>query len=272
MKTRPLSSALGVEVVDRDLRRPLDADEQHELADLVDAHRLVAFRDQDLTGEQQVQVMRSLGAVLDESKDGSCFTHVSNTHPEGTIGEGRLLFHSDLAFTPEPIRYISLYGVGVPADGAPTLFADAVAAAERLDADTRNALAGAEGTHIFDLRDARGDRRFRVADLPDTAPRAVHPVLLPHPRTGAPVLYVSEMQTDHLSGVSPEESERLIDTATAVLYADANVYVHRWLVGDLVIFDNIALQHARGPLTADSGDRTIRRVPVGDVAVTLQPS
>ena len=257
-----MTAAFGIEI---DAHDAASAD----LATLIDRHRLVVVHDLEVDGPGQVELLASLGPVLDESPDGARFTFVSNTLPEGRIGEGRLLFHSDLAFTPEPIRYISLYGIEIPADGAPTLFADAVAAAAALPADVRSRLEGRQALQIFDLREARGDRRFRVADLPDTAPRAAHPALLTHPRTGETVLFVHEMQTDCILGVDPDESEALIAACTSVLYDPANVYEHRWRPGDLVVWDNLALQHARGDVGA-SGGRTLRRVPVGTLAVQLQ--
>lgn len=272
MLTRELpDSTFGIEVTGRDLRTPLTGPEQAELRGLVDRHRLVLFRGQDITGDQQVGVLAALGPVLDESKDGSRFTHVSNTLAEGVVGRGRLLFHSDLAFTPRPIDIISLYGIELPPDGAPTLFADAVAAAAALPGEVRARLEGRRGLHIFDLRDNLGDRRFRVADLPDTAPRAMHPVLVPHPRTGETTLFVSEMQTDHVEGLPPDESEELLAACCATLYRPENTYEHVWRPGDLVVWDNIALQHARGEVAA-AGGRTLRRVPVGTLAVQLQPA
>lgn len=266
---RPLSPALGVEVIGLDLRAPVAPDVIDELVRLFDTHHLLLFRQQGLTAEDQVRVAGWFGPTLDESTDGTGATLVSNRDPAGRIREGRLLFHSDLAFTPEPILAISLYAIEVPGDGAPTLFANATRAAANLGDDLRAQLEGREALHVFDLREARGDRRFRAADLPDSAPRATHPVLLPHPRTGAPVLYVSEMQTDAILGLDPAQSERLLDEAKRVLLASDNVYEHRWQPGDLVVWDNVALLHARGDVT-EAGTRTLRRVPVGTRAVTLQ--
>ena len=40
------------------------------------------------------------------------------------------------------------------------------------------------------------------------------------------------------------------------------MYEHHWRNGDLVIWDNVALQHARPPI-ADGTRRTLRRVVCG---------
>ena len=51
------------------------------------------------------------------------------------------------------------------------------------------------------------------------------------------------------------------------MYAPDNVYEHTWQVGDLLVWDNLALQHARD---AVNGRRTLRRVPVGTVLARLR--
>jgi len=50
-------------------------------------------------------------------------------------------------------------------------------------------------------------------------------------------------------------------------YTDQNTYVHNWEVGDLIIWDNVALQHSRKPVP-DDGPRTLRRVVGLDPSVT----
>jgi taurine dioxygenase len=82
------------------------------------------------------------------------------------------------------------------------------------------------------------------------------------------VLYITAMQTDSIVGCSEDESEALLGACWSTLYAPDNVYEHFWQVGDLVVWDNLALQHARD---AVQGRRTLRRVPVGTVLARLRP-
>jgi taurine dioxygenase len=46
------------------------------------------------------------------------------------------------------------------------------------------------------------------------------------------------------------------------LYAPGNRYEHHWEPGDLVVWDNVGLQHARGAV-GRGAPRTLRRIVIG---------
>lgn len=56
-----------------------------------------------------------------------------------------------------------------------------------------------------------------------------------------------------------EEGEALLQDLFARLYAPDNVYSHYWRTDDVIIWDNIALQHAR-PAEAGVAPRHLRRL------------
>ena len=80
------------------------------------------------------------------------------------------------------------------------------------------------------------------------------------------MLYVSEQQTDLVEGLEEEESAALVEALFAHLYSDAFTVVHEWREGDLVVWDNRALQHARDAVPAGVS-RNLRRVSVGGTSV-----
>jgi taurine dioxygenase len=63
-------------------------------------------------------------------------------------------------------------------------------------------------------------------------------------------------------GAERDEGRALLDELFAHLYSDRYRYEHRWAVGDLVLWDNLAVQHAR-PSVADPEPRILRRVTMG---------
>jgi taurine dioxygenase len=257
MQLRDLPGPIGAEVTGLDLAGPLAAGEQGALRRAFEARHLLLFRAPGLGDREHVRLAGCFGPVYDEYGDGRGWHFVSNVRRDAIIGHGPLLFHSDLAFTPEPTLGLSLYAVDVPADGAPTRFANAVRACERLPGDVRARLEGLHAHHLFDLTTQAGGARYREATLPAGEPRARHPLVLRHPRSGRPILYASEMQTDRIDELPASEGEALLQQLFAALYAPDNVYEHRWRNGDLLIWDNLALQHGRN---APDLPRTLRRV------------
>jgi taurine dioxygenase len=257
MQLRELPGAIGVEVTGLDPARPPAGGELDALRRAFDARHLLLLRAPGLGDLEHVRLVGCFGPVYDEYGDGRGWHFVSNVRRDAIIGHGPLLFHSDLAFTPEPTLGLSLYAVDVPSDGAPTRFANAVRALESLPADVRARLEGLHAFHLFDLTTQAGGARYREATLPPSEPRARHPVVMRHPRSGRPILYVSEMQTDRIAELSADEGEALLQQLFAALYAPDNVYEHRWRAGDLLIWDNLALQHGR---KAPDLPRTLRRV------------
>ena len=263
MKVRDLTTSFGA-VLELDLRDPLDAAQQRELRGLFAARHLLLFPEQDISFEDQVRVVGYLGPVLAGGPE-----WVSNVRENGLVPEGALLFHSDFIFTAEPSLGLCLYATEVPPGGSPTNFADAVGAARRLPPELRSRVVGRDALNIFDLSDQRGDVRFREATLgPATplSPRYAHPVLMRHPTTGQELLSVNEMQTDRIMGLDDPESEETIHALWALLYASENTYAHQWRVGDLVVWDNIAVQHGRPPPPRHV-PRTMRRVTMAEHSV-----
>jgi taurine dioxygenase len=263
MKVRELTASFGA-VIEHDLRLPLDGAQQRELQEAFAARHLLLFSDQDISFEDQVRVVGYLGPVLPGGPE-----WVSNVRDNGLVPDGVLLFHSDFIFTAEPSLGLCLYATEVPPGGSPTNFADAVGAARRLPPELRSRVVGRDALNIFDLSDQRGDVRFREATLgPATplSPRYAHPVLMRHPTTGQELLSVNEMQTDRIIGLDGPESEETLEALWSLLYAPENVYAHHWRVGDLVVWDNIAVQHGR-PAPPRDVPRTMRRVTMAERSV-----
>jgi taurine dioxygenase len=86
------------------------------------------------------------------------------------------------------------------------------------------------------------------------------PVAHRHPRIGRTMLFVSQQMTSHVVGVSSEQSEELLSSLFEHMYAPENVLEHQWREGDLIVWDNLACQHARPDVKADSSARTLRKV------------
>ena len=69
---------------------------------------------------------------------------------------------------------------------------------------------------------------------------------------------MTELFTSHIVELPRDESEALLQELFSTLYADDNVYTHTWQNNDIIIWDNLALQHSR-PVDMGSAPRHLRR-------------
>ena len=69
---------------------------------------------------------------------------------------------------------------------------------------------------------------------------------------------VNELLTSHIVELPLDEGEALIQLLFSAIYADDNVYAHHWRTNDVIIWDNLALQHCR-PMEMGLPVRRLRR-------------
>lgn len=262
MELTAKSPALGTTVRGVDLREPLSGDQRDELRAALEQSHLLHFPAQDLSDEQHVAVVAQFGPVADE-RTGPVGL-VSNHRPDGGLGAGAATFHIDFGFTEHPYEYLSLYGLEIPDEGTETWFANAISAADDLPDELRARVVGLEARAAVDVHSEAKEAGVRIdlGRLDETYPHATRPVLWPHRDTGEPILAVWQQQTDALLPLPEPQSTELLHALFAHLYRPEHVMVHRWQPGDLLIWDNHALQHARPEVGTDP-PRTLRRVCVG---------
>jgi taurine dioxygenase len=259
----PLSTALGAEVRGIDLSQPLSADDTELLMRGFHAFSLLLFKDQHLTEDQQVRFSAMFGRPSRQGaiqKSAAAITYVSNVRADGTFGEGELPFHSDQTYYDHPMKAIMLYGIDVPEKGGDTLFVNVNRAYRRLPEALKARLATLKVRHHFDYGALQfgSEKKKQVESLKVSA---IHDVIEPHPATGAPLIMVNEANVDRILDVSAEESAALVRQLTGLIGAPDNMYRHRWQPNDLVVWDNLALQHARANFPNEQ-PRTLRRVAI----------
>lgn len=249
-------AALGAEIRGVDLSKPLDAAAFSRVEDAFNRHSVVCFRDQNLNETQYLAFMERLGAV--ERVFLNNFAHpdypdiflISNIREGGrAIGhaDAGSVWHTDMSYIAHPPRATGLYALEVPvADGVAlgdTHFASAAAAYDGLtDADKRRV------DDLIAIHHVSGRRAKTKTDTKNDAlrmemPTVVHPVVRTHPFTGRKCLYVSEGECIGIEGMDEDEALPLIERLSRHIILPAHRHTHKWRVGDLLVWDNCAVQH-----------------------------
>jgi taurine dioxygenase len=243
----------GVEL-DLDLSRPLSEPEQAELVSLYQRHDLVVVRAQRLALEDQIRALSCLGPVL---RTPDSIGEVSLDSPIG-LGGAELCFHADYAFSPEPILGISLHAIDVIEGQTSTRFASGRRAYQQLGSELRRRSEDLSTLQVFG---ATLDRRNRSADLEPNLPRTEHRLVWTA-EDGGQFLFAPYMTTDSIVGLDPIESEEVIDELFGTLYGPGNILEHWWRPGDIVVWNNRSVTHARGDNTHNQR-RVLQRVTLG---------
>ncbi|MEA2878895.1 MAG: taurine dioxygenase, partial [Hyphomicrobiales bacterium] len=176
--------------------------------------------------------------------------------PIGALGAGEAVWHTDMSYLQTPPDASMLYSLEVPPTGGDTWVLGMQAAwstlPDALKAKVRGRRIKHDGTY-----NSGGYLRKGVTptDDPHQAPGAWHPAVIAHPSTGAPSLYLGRRRNSYVEGLSPVESDALLDALWAHIERDDLRYQHRWRVGDLLLWDNRSTMHRRDPF-----DNATRRV------------
>jgi taurine dioxygenase len=244
--------------IEVELDRPLDTREADQLRSLYQQDGLVLIRGLQLSMDEQLDLCSVFGPVLRGSRENY---FVSNVRPDGLLGTEEFLFHNDVPFVPAPYLGGSLHAVEVGDGVSGTRYASGFLAYEHLPAPLRTRV---DSLNALQVRRRAGTRRTRLSDLHPRDLSTVHTVVGHQRSTGRPYLFVNEDMTGTIIGMSEQESDELLDELFSYLYAEENVYEHSWRQGDIVIWDNLAVQHARRAITS-SASRTLQRVTIAEI-------
>lgn len=267
----PLSPVLGAEVRGFDPRRQeYSPAEVRTLQEGLAQYRVLSFRGFDMDIDDQIRVSEAAAAARLTFRGGIIYsdpnekaTFVSNVHKDGLFGNGELSFHSDLSFTEHILKARSLYSLILPSaaeTGGETLFSDVTLACEELEPRLRSR---AEGLS------ARFEAIYPYPEGPLVVDH-VRPLIGRHPATGKPFIAASRAVTKEVIGMERSEFRPLLKEIWAHMERPEYIYRHRWQLNELVLWDNIAVQHARTPFDPKE-KRALRAVSLDEPAIAIPP-
>ncbi len=267
MQTRPLSPALGAEIVGVDLSEPISDELFAKIQDCWHQNLVVLFRDQHLSEADQVRFAERFGPLAIShtrryTTANPAVMIISNIRENGkqigALPDGEMQFHSDQCYQEKPAMASMLYAIEIPGVGGNTLFANAYKAYETLSDDIKRRLDGRKAMHAYDYDAASMKRGTRIKE---GVPHFAHPAVRTHPATGRKALYVNRLMTIGIEGLPEAESDELLNVLFAHQENPAFIYEHVWRVNDLLMWDNRCALHARSDFSSDER-RLMRRVTV----------
>jgi alpha-ketoglutarate-dependent 2,4-dichlorophenoxyacetate dioxygenase len=275
------------EVSGLDLRQPLTREQAIEVEAAMDKYAVLVFHDQDITDEQQMAFALNFGerenprggnvTRKEEYRLDSPLNDVSNLGKDGKplpkdhrthlFNLGNCLWHSDSSFRAVPAKFSLLSARVVNPKGGNTEFADMRAAYDALDDETKAEIEDLICEHS--LMYSRGSLGF--LDYSDEEKEMFKPVLQrlvrTHPVHGRKSLYLSS-HAGKVVGMSVPEGRLLLRDLTEHATQPQFVYVHKWTVRDLVMWDNRQTMH-RVRRYDQSQPRDMRRATVAGTAPTV---
>jgi taurine dioxygenase len=271
LSIRNLDAPLGAEISGIDLSRPL-APSEAQAIDAAWRERLVVIaHGQRLSDPQLLAFSRRFGEIDPPGPNpyGEPFNKafpeinvisnvIENGRPIGNLGAGEAVWHADMTYIDMPPKAAVLYALEVPPieAGGDTYFCDMFAAYRALPADLRNEIDGKIAVHDASRNSAGMLRKgyTQVTDVRATV-GARHPLVRTEPGTGRKALFLGRRTNSYILGMEPAESEALLDRLWAHATDLKFTMRHQWRVGDLLMWNNLAVLHRRDPF-----DASLRRV------------
>ncbi len=259
-----------------DLGRPLSDADFKTILDAWGRYPVLVFPGQQLEADQQQAFAELFGPLIGRTRPKEARGKKAQENPymmlvsnvlddDGTpvgAGDYPLDFHSDGCFRDIPALATFLYGIEVPAEGGETLFVDMSEIYDALKPATRERILALQGVnfHRFNYTNydpaGSGGRPAREA-----VTNAVHPMVISHPISKKPVVFANRHNTFEIIGLEKSESDPILQEIFAAIEMPQHIHRHVWSVGDLVMWDNRAVQHARAWCAADQR-RMLRRFAV----------
>ena len=267
-----INGTLGAEVSGISLSDDIDEQAVEALSAALVEHKVLFFRNQNLTTAQHLAFGRKFGPLeVHPFTQLKSFRTVAD-HPEIIVVESEAgsrssasHWHSDVSWRHTPSLGSILRCTIVPAYGGDTLWADMTAVYEGLDDAMRSLLSGLVAVHDWHaFRRALSNEGLApsaVADLQRQFPLAEHPVVRTHPVSGKKLIYVNCSFTVNIKGMSDTESKLLLERLYQETHRPEYQVRFRWSIGDVAFWDNRSTQHYA---VADFGDqhRRMERVTI----------
>jgi taurine dioxygenase len=258
IRVEPLTCAIGAEVSGVHLGIASRSPERMaQIRALLLQHKVLFFRDQDITRAEHVAFARHFGDLEDHPVAGSDPEHPGLVRiyksPDAPNDRYENAWHTDATWREMPPFGCVLRCIECPPVGGDTMWANMALAYERLPEPIKQQIAGLRARHSIEASFGAAmpmDKRLALhAQFPD----AEHPVVRTHPETGEKILFVNAFTT-HFTNFHTPNNVRVGQDYThggaqllQYLINQASIPEYqvrfRWKPNSMAMWDNRSTQH-----------------------------
>lgn len=244
------SHGTGAEIRGLDLSRPVDDELKKRINRDFAKHHVLVFRDQKLTPPQFAAAGEIFGPLMQHHHRDVRIGHPSVYEVKQTEiepGKYRIAgatFHTDHSNHPCPPKATALHTVTLPSYGGDTQFVNMHLAYDDLPETTKQRIAGLRALHVFESKfSPRKLRPLTEESAKVLPPPTLHPLVRTHPENGRKFLYINPVRIEAIPGLEEKEALALVAELLAHATQKKYEYRHKWVMGDMVIWDDRSVMH-----------------------------
>ena len=258
IKVEPLTCAIGAELSNVDLgAASRDADLVAEIRQLLLKHRVLFFRDQEITRAEHGVVLEFAevageGHVLGSDPENPGLVRIYKS-PEQPNDRYENSWHCDATWREKPPLGAVLRCVECPPVGGDTTWANMALAYERLPQQVKDQIAPLRARHSIEASFGAAMPMEKRLALHAQFPDAEHPVVRTHPETGEKILFVNAYTT-HFTNFHNVDNVRYGQdyapgAAQLLQYLISQAFIpeyqvrFRWKPNSMAMWDNRSTQH-----------------------------
>lgn len=275
----PLSIHIGAEISGVDLTQPVSDEEGHAIRQALLKWKVVFFRDQFLSHQQHVQFARQFGdptpghVIFGSDEEYpevySIAKHRTANKAAPSVKRSWTGWHADITPAINPPFASILRGDIVPPYGGDTQWTNLAVAYRALSPTMQTFLEGLRTLHRYNVprEDSKAEEYNAKLNANDLI--AEHPLITIHPETGERVLYAIPNFTKSIVGLTPTESQALLEMLWEHAVRTEYTVRFKWEPGSIAFWDNRSTMHlAPSDIFATDFDRQFYRITLnGEIPV-----
>jgi len=218
-----------------------------EIRALLLKHKVLFFRDQDITRAEHVAFARHFGDLEDHPVAGSDPDHPGLVRiykaPGAPMDRYENGWHTDATWREKPPFGCVLRCIECPPVGGDTMWANMAEAYNRLPDHIKSTIANLRARHSIEASFGAAMPIEKRLALKAQFPDAEHPVVRTHPETGRKALYVNVGFTTRFEGWTKDESRPLLRWLYEHCAKPEFTCRFAWAKNSVAFWDNRCAQH-----------------------------